>query len=253
MQPFALRPADRLRAWTWLYARAIGAVRAATPRRIGKCLIIKQRRRRLYPFELFHVPIAPRVTWTGRGYPREVTMGEAKRRKQSEANFGHVPKAANSRGLVVSPPLEIEGSSLQIKSTSLDPQELRFALLFWDRLVWPSSRAIHIVSGPDESFLESASILTRPDYTVNGDVAQGMAFGQIQAYMDLEKSEPGSMGPISRRKFFSLEKRFCFRGNRCNSRTPPSSSYSTARCAFGRDTRISDSPQRRTVVTQIQD
>ena len=58
-------PTDRSLAWARLYARASGAVRAATPRRRGKCLIIRQRRRRLYPFELFHVPIAPRVTRTG--------------------------------------------------------------------------------------------------------------------------------------------------------------------------------------------
>jgi hypothetical protein len=118
-------------------------------------------------------------------------MGEAKRRKQTEQNFGRVPKSANYRGLVVSPPIEIQGTSLFAKSSNLDPQELRFALLFWDKLVWPSSRAIYFVSGPDETFLESAGILIRPEYTFNGDVAQGIAKGQIQAYQDLERAEPG--------------------------------------------------------------
>ncbi|MGC2047537.1 MAG: DUF6236 family protein, partial [Gallionella sp.] len=64
-------------------------------------------------------------------------------------------------------------------------------MLFWDRLVWPSSRAIHFASGPDETFLESAGILTRPEYTFYGDAAQGIAKGQIQAYQDLERTEPG--------------------------------------------------------------
>lgn len=118
-------------------------------------------------------------------------MGEAKRRKKTDLNFGRIPKSANNRGLVVSNPLEIYGSKLVSKSSSLDPQELRFALLFWDRLVWPSSRAVHFASGPDEVFLESTGVLTRPEYTVYGDVAQGMARGQIQAYRDLELSEPG--------------------------------------------------------------
>jgi len=118
-------------------------------------------------------------------------MGEAKRRKQIDPNFGRVPKNVGYRGLVVSPPIEIEGSRLFVKSSNLDPQELRFALLFWDRLVWPSSRAIHFANGPDEDFLESAGILTRPDYTFNGDAAQGIARGQIQAYQDLERTEPG--------------------------------------------------------------
>lgn len=118
-------------------------------------------------------------------------MGEAKRRKQSESNFGRVPKSPSYRGLVVCPPIEINGNSLFAKSSNLDPQELRFALLFWDRLVWPSSRAIYFASGPDETFLESAGILTRPEYTFYGDAAQGIAKGQIQAYQDLERTEPG--------------------------------------------------------------
>lgn len=119
-------------------------------------------------------------------------MGEANRRRQTEPNFGRVPKNASYRGLVVSPPIEIEGSRLLAKSSNLDPQELRFALLFWDRLVWPSSRAVHFASGPDEAFLEDAGILSRPEYTVFGDVAQGIARGQIQAYQDLERSQPGA-------------------------------------------------------------
>lgn len=118
-------------------------------------------------------------------------MGEAKRRKENEHNFGLVPKSANYRGLVISPPIEIQGTSLLIKSNQLDPQELRFALLFWDHLVWPSSRAVHIESNPDASFLERTEVLTRPEYTYFGDIAQGIAKGQMQAFKDLELSEPG--------------------------------------------------------------
>lgn len=118
-------------------------------------------------------------------------MGEAKKRKEKEANFGQIPKIANHRGLVVSPPITIEGTSLHIKSSNLDPQELRFALLFWDQLVWPSSNAIHLVSNTDESFLESARTLIRPNYTYYGDMAQGIARGQVQAFKDLEIAEPG--------------------------------------------------------------
>ena len=118
-------------------------------------------------------------------------MGEAKRRKASEPNYGRVSNARSYRGLIVSPPIEVEGTSLLAKSSNLDPQELRFALLFWDKLVWPSSRAIHFASGPDEQFLESVKILERPEYTYNGDVAQGILKGQFQAYRDREEAEPG--------------------------------------------------------------
>lgn len=90
----------------------------------------------------------------------------------------------------MSPPLVINGNNLFIKSTNIDPQELRFTLLFWDKLVWPSSRNIHIPSGQDETYLESAKVLIRPEYTLNGD-AGGLAAAQIRAYQDLEKGEPG--------------------------------------------------------------
>lgn len=113
-------------------------------------------------------------------------VGEAKRRKALDASYGR-PK----RGLIVSPPLEIEGTRLFVRSSQLDPQELRCAALFWDRLVWPSSRAIHFGSGPDAEFLESAGILSRPDYTVYGDVAQGIASGTVQAFVDRDREEPG--------------------------------------------------------------
>jgi hypothetical protein len=126
------------------------------------------------------------LVWNAEGM-----MGEAKRRKQTEPNFGRVPKNASYRGLVVSPPIVIEGDSLLVKSPNLDPQELRFALLFWDRLVWPSSRQMHFASGPDEAFLEGEGILTRPDYTFDGSQSIAIARGQIKAYQDLDRSEPG--------------------------------------------------------------
>lgn len=86
-------------------------------------------------------------------------MGEAKQRMRSDPAYGRVPKDSRRRGLIVSAPIEIEGNRLYAKSSTLDPQELRFALLFWDQLVWPSSRAIHFASGADELFLESPTAL----------------------------------------------------------------------------------------------
>jgi hypothetical protein len=96
-----------------------------------------------------------------------------------------------ARGLIVSPPMTIDDGRLFVRSSQLDPQEVRFALLFWDKLVWPSSRTIYLGSGPDEQFLEGAGILTRPQYTVWGDVAQGMSQSYVEAFIDFDKREPG--------------------------------------------------------------
>jgi hypothetical protein len=135
-------------------------------------------------------------------------MGEAKRRKASDPNFVGKPKPLR-RGLIVSAPFEIKGSSLTIRSFNLDPQELRFSLLLFDQIVWPrmpippmpppppggyprNMRAMISTShSRDEEFLERAGFLTRPNYMFMGDMAQGVAKMQIQAFADHDAREPG--------------------------------------------------------------
>lgn len=122
----------------------------------------------------------------------ETWMGQAKWRKENDGLFGKVPKDARRRGLIVSPPMEINGSSLRLGSSDLDPQELRFSLLFWDRLMWPASRTIYISGGPDSKFLEAEGILTRPEYTFYGDGAAGIKAGFMAALRDTNEKEPGA-------------------------------------------------------------
>lgn len=129
-------------------------------------------------------------------------MGEARRRKlaTTSANqenevheyFASQPPLPRQRGLVVSPPITINGTSLFAKSSNLDPQELRCFTLLWDKIVWPSSRAIYFASGPDEQFLESTGFLTRPDYTFSGFGGEVILRAQLAAFNDLNRSEPGA-------------------------------------------------------------
>lgn len=118
-------------------------------------------------------------------------MGEAKRRKQLDPNYGRIPLAAKKQGLIVSPPMVISGTSFRGDSM-LDSQELRFSLLFWDRLVWPDSNIISFGGCPDSSFLEAEGILERPVYKFSGDGAASLVSAQVNALLDMEKKEPGS-------------------------------------------------------------
>lgn len=118
-------------------------------------------------------------------------MGEAKRRKQLDPNYGRVPSAAKKQGLIISPPMVINGTSFRGDSM-LDSQELRFSLLFWDRLVWPASSIISFGGCRDSSFLETEGVLTRPLYSFSGDFAASLVNAQVQALLDMEKKEPGS-------------------------------------------------------------
>jgi hypothetical protein len=75
---------------------------------------------------------------------------------------------------------------------TLDPQELRFALLFWDRLAWPDNSAISIPSDLDARFLQRAGILIRPTYfRALGTVADIMVDVFKTTFNDLDALEPG--------------------------------------------------------------
>lgn len=113
-------------------------------------------------------------------------MGEAKRRRKVDPTYGK-----EKRGLVISCPLEIAGTSLSIRSTELDPEELRFSLLFWDSLIWPTTNALHIGGGPEADFLESVRILSRPTYKFSGQLSDIVLRAQVQAFADGEAKEPG--------------------------------------------------------------
>lgn len=100
---------------------------------------------------------------------------------------------ANERGLVISCPIRISGTSLEIKTTALDPQELRFALLFWDKLDFPTNNMISIGLDQQAEFLASEGILTRTRVQVQGGGEMTKIFPLIHthAYRTLDKQEPG--------------------------------------------------------------
>ncbi|MBN1930286.1 MAG: hypothetical protein JW786_01590 [Desulfobacterales bacterium] len=118
-------------------------------------------------------------------------MGEAKRRKSKDPYYGKIPKNIPERGIVISPPIVCDDNSLFVKSSVLDETELRFSLLYWDKLVWPSSNAVHMPSNDDAKFLEEIGVLTRPSYNFNGNLGHIIAATQIKAFRDLEAIEPG--------------------------------------------------------------
>lgn len=117
-------------------------------------------------------------------------MGQAKQRKSSDPLWGKVRNEQKFRGLVMTCPMEVSGSKLFIKQTRLHHEELRYGLLYWDKLVWPSSRFIHFANGVDEDYLVSVGALERPDFTVMGDGAQGLLTGVLMAHRELSKRQP---------------------------------------------------------------
>ena len=120
-------------------------------------------------------------------------MGEAKIRKASDTSYGKVPKERTSRGLIISNPMEIDAAKNYISAKGqLDPSELRFSLLFWDKFVFPRSNLLSPVGDEGEEFLVSVGVLSRPIYTYSGGHPALIAFDTyMRAFSDLEKMEPG--------------------------------------------------------------
>lgn len=114
-------------------------------------------------------------------------MGEAKNRRNSDRFYGVSPK--KGMGLVISSPTKVSGDEIKVQG-QLDPQDLRFSLLFWDRFIWPENSFIN-VSGPESDFLIDAGLLRRPVYGVSGLAAQEIARIQHQAFLDVSHDEPG--------------------------------------------------------------
>lgn len=101
-------------------------------------------------------------------------------------------KSCDFRGLIVSPPLSIKGNTFFVRQTWLDEQELRFSLLFWDKLVWPVG-PIHMASSNEqEKHLEDCGVIERPFYDTGSMDARGLLKGQMAAYQDHESKNPGA-------------------------------------------------------------
>lgn len=99
--------------------------------------------------------------------------------------------ADTGRGIILSNPMNISGTSVSIENSNLDASELRRALLFWDLVAWPASSGIYLSGGPDEDFLMSEKRLVRPKFNMNGDAATGLSMAFTETLKILEQKRPG--------------------------------------------------------------
>lgn len=120
-------------------------------------------------------------------------MGQARIRKQNEPTYGIVPKSAPERGLIISTPIKLDVKNNTLTGQGgVDPSELRFSLLYWDKLARPSSNIIEFGGDEDEIFLISSGILTRPKiFHKGGNMASIVLDTFLGAIKTLEASAPG--------------------------------------------------------------
>jgi hypothetical protein len=98
------------------------------------------------------------------------------------------------RGLVISPPLKIieNGNGFVIGSSDLDPQQLRFQLLFWDRLSLPKQSFLDLGLGAEAQYLQKEGTLSRTHVDVPGGLG-GIIIAQAhyECFRKLEAAQPG--------------------------------------------------------------
>lgn len=122
-------------------------------------------------------------------------MGASKIRKSVDPLYGIRPQRSDSeRGLIVSPPIHIDrkNDSIDIAQSDFDSVEIRSAILYWDKLIYPKSTVIEIDPGEDADFLKKAGVL---DYYWHTPSKTGCASilmdAYINAFYEKEKQEPG--------------------------------------------------------------
>jgi hypothetical protein len=111
-----------------------------------------------------------------------------------------------TRGLVISRPTFVthyingetyaDGTPKKVTAsvaTELDPQQLRFQLLFWDELAYPHTGTLEFPNA-EEEFLLADGVMTRPKPSIAYDKALRSVNhikGLLSVHEELDRKEPG--------------------------------------------------------------
>lgn len=100
----------------------------------------------------------------------------------------------SSRGLIISNQISIDTDKrrVHIKSLDFDPMELRFATLYWDKLIYPQSSALELGIGGEADLLLKEGILSkRTQKSQESDFAAALLDAYLKTLEEQEKLEPG--------------------------------------------------------------
>lgn len=101
---------------------------------------------------------------------------------------------SDERGLIIHNDLSAVREGISIRSSDLDPQNLRSQLLFWDKLDFPRGTWITFGDGsPEVEFLKQAGVLTRTETILPDGVIDGTMIlrSMSEAFRIRELASPG--------------------------------------------------------------
>jgi hypothetical protein len=119
-------------------------------------------------------------------------MEQASNRKMSDPNY--VNSENRTRGIIIHSPTTINADgTITVKQSNLDSQDLRSALLYWDKLSFPRNQVIYIGGGPEAKELVNCGIMERPtiDVIPSGDSDLIMTSAEAIALQQYDQKEPG--------------------------------------------------------------
>lgn len=98
------------------------------------------------------------------------------------------------RGIVISPEVELIGDfGATVKSSNIDPINLRQYLLYWDKADFPLSTAIYFEDSPETMYLKEVGFLQRSviNLQFSGNFAEIFLKGQTEAFRENNMLQPG--------------------------------------------------------------
>ncbi|HAU1603701.1 TPA: hypothetical protein JBJ19_02365 [Legionella pneumophila] len=98
------------------------------------------------------------------------------------------------RGIILSPEVEIDivSNVINLVSSAPDPKLLRHAILYWDKIDFPTNNVLSVDLSPDMDFLKQEGIVQQTDIRINqsGDLATLYVQAQFNAFELLNQKDP---------------------------------------------------------------
>lgn len=116
-----------------------------------------------------------------------------------------------NRGVVIAPKFTFDGRSLRFPGLAgIETEDLKYYLLYWDKIEHPDNNLISIGTSPDEQFLIDSALLTRTNISLksfSGNIGFGYVLAQTMAFQQKNQQEPGlwTMAQSSNRLFLPNE------------------------------------------------
>lgn len=126
--------------------------------------------------------------------------GDAPNMARTQITIDGAPLSKSERGLVIAPPAWSDGATTSTSLLDANPQDLRFYLLYWDRVDLPNSTDIisekkymtPYMGGPESNFLHQIGFIQHSDVSAGyRPMVDKVVNDYLSVFHGLDKRDPG--------------------------------------------------------------